>query len=68
MAEYRIIDAMIMQRKSVVVLDKNREMTDYDKSKAIVDGKSYEYTLTHNGRSIIINTLDDLIGKTLHFE
>lgn len=68
MAEYRIIDAMIMQRKSVVVLDKDREMTDYNKSRAIVDGKSYEYTLTHNRRSIIINTLDDLIGKTLHFE
>ena len=68
MNEYRIIHDMKMKGKSLVVLDRKREIDDMNKSKAIVGGSAYSFSLTHHEASIIIDTLDELNGKTIHFE
>lgn len=68
MNEYRIIDAMEMQGKLVTVLDKPRDSEEYNKTNVNISGTIYSYLPTHNERSIIIDTVDDIVGKTLHFE
>ena len=68
MSEYKIMETMKIQNKTVAVLDKVRDISDYDKSKVVVADKAYNYSLTHNALSIIIDTVDNLNGKTIHFD
>ena len=69
MTKYKIINDMKIQGKSLVVLDHEQSVEDMSKSKAVIDGVAYDYLLMHGfGESIAIDTLDDLKGKTIHFE
>jgi len=69
MNEYRIINDMKINGKSLVVLDHRQTLEDMSKHKAVIDGSAYDYLLMHGfGDSIAIDTLENLKGKTIHFE
>lgn len=69
MTEYKIINDMKIQGKSLVILDHRQSLDDMSKSKVVIDGVAYDYLLMHGfGESIAIDTLDDLNGKMIHFE
>ncbi|MBE6867310.1 MAG: hypothetical protein E7494_00945 [Ruminococcus albus] len=68
MIEYKIIETMKIQNKTVAVLNKARDISDFDKPKVVVADKAYSYSITHNALSIIIDTVENLNGEIIHFE
>ena len=69
MNEYRIINDMKIKGKSLVVLDHKQSLEDMSKEKVVIGGSTYKYLLMQGfGDSIVIETLEELNGKTIHFE
>ena len=67
MTNYKIIHEIKIDGKSIVTLDKERTIEDMDKKKVIIDNESFEYSLSHGNKSIIINTVKKLNGKNIQF-
>ena len=68
MNQYKIVHSMKINGKAVVVLDKNKMVEDMNKKYVVIDGAKFDFLLTNGDDSIIIESDEDLIGKTLHFE
>ena len=68
MNKYKIIHVLKIQGKSLVVLNHKRNVEDMGKTKVIISGNKYSFSLTHNEQSIIINTCDEISGKDIYFE
>ena len=67
MTNYKIIHEFKMDGKSVVTLDKERAIEDMGTKRVIIDNESFEYSLSHGDKSIIINTIKELNGKNIQF-
>lgn len=65
--KYKIKDEFEVKDSKVLVLDKPRNIDDYDTSNIDVDGKKYHYSLTHNEEWIIVKTKSSFIGKEIVF-
>ena len=64
---YKIKDEFEVEDKKVLVLDKPRNIDDFDTSNIVADGKKYHYSLTHNREWIIVKTKNLLKGKEIAF-
>lgn len=67
MTNYTVIHEMKMDGKSIVTLDKERAIEDMGKKNVIIDNESFEYSLSHGDKSLIINTVKELKGKNIQF-
>ena len=67
MNEYKIIDVMKLKGKSVVAVDRKIDLSDVGTNYLIIDGKMYFFTLSHAPFSLIIDTQEDILGKTVVF-
>lgn len=65
--KYIVVDEFEVKNRKIIVLDKDRSFKDFNTSKINIDGKSYEYGLTHDRRWISVKTDMKLVGKELIF-
>ena len=52
--KYTVIDEFMVKDNKILVLDKDRNIHDFNTSKIIIDGESCPYGLTHNRKWITV--------------
>ena len=66
--KYLIVDSFVIKGVQVLTLDKERAFDDFNTNYILIDGKKYEYRLTHNERWIIaVDLIENVEGKEASF-
>ena len=65
--KYKVIDELNVNSNKVLVLNKPRDVEDYDTSNIIVNGEKHHYLITHNENWIIVKNGNSFIGEEIEF-
>ena len=67
MIMYKIVDEFSVRSKKVIVLDNVRGREDFGAKTILIDDKNYSFIPTHNDYMYVIDTTEQLLGKSVRF-